>query len=51
MMILRPGKPFVVFDGRAKVTAFPNLIDAIDYAKRHGFMTIRQARKVVWRAF
>ena len=48
--MIRPGKPYVVFDGRAKVTAFPNLIDAIDYAKQNAFVTIRQGNKVVWRA-
>ena len=46
--MIRPGPAYTVFDGRMALARFPNLVDAIAYAKANGGKTIRIGGAVVW---
>ena len=46
--MLRPNFAYTVFDGRMALARFPNLIDAIAFAKANGGKTVRTGGVVVW---
>lgn len=47
--IVRPGLPYIVYQGQHRRDQFPDLGSAIVYARKNMFTAIRHNRKVVWK--